>query len=355
VAFNNFAFLLCAFAPLRETAFSVCHEKSVGGVIQLSSRAISNIGEKLSVRQRISSLLSGVIVFILLLSVNINYLSASSSESNSVKARDESMALIPAATFQMGTDAADIARLQESFGVKRAELFSAEVPRHTVTIDSFYLDKHEVTNAQFKKFIDRHPAWRRENIPARYHNGNYLKHWNGDNFPKGQAEHPITNVSWYAAVAFCQAEGKRLPTEAEWEYAARGGLSDKQFPWGDEAADKTRANYLGSGLKGAAPVGSYPANGYGLFDMAGNVWEFMADEWGAYPASAQVHPVAGGNLFTDNSFTLITSRRVIRGGSFGGSPVNLRVAYRDSHPPDGAREFVGFRCAKSVTSKKPVR
>jgi formylglycine-generating enzyme required for sulfatase activity/predicted dienelactone hydrolase len=332
--------LRSSFALLRETALSVCHEKRLGGVTQLRSPAISNVGEHLFVRQRISSLLSIIITFTLLLSAS--HLAAGAGLS------DNSMALISGATFRMGTDAADIARLQQIFGVKRAELFSAEVPRHTVTLDSFYLDKHEVTNAQFKKFIDRHPEWRRERIPARYHNGNYLKDWNGDNFPKEQSERPVTNVSWYAAVAFCQAEEKRLPTEAEWEYAARGGLSDKQFPWGDEPADKTRANYLGSKLKATAAVESYPANGYGLFEMAGNVWEFMADEWGAYPASAQVNPVAGGNFFTDDSFTAVTTRRVIRGGSFGGSPVNLRVTYRDSHPPDGAREFVGFRCAKSV-------
>jgi iron(II)-dependent oxidoreductase len=82
--------------------------------------------------------------------------------------------------------------------------------------------------------------------------------------------------------------------------------------------------------------------------MAGNVWEFLSDEWRPYPSAPQVNPVAGGNLYTDDSFYLVTTRRVIRGGSWGGAPVNLRVAYRDSHPPDGARDFVGFRCAQSV-------
>jgi formylglycine-generating enzyme required for sulfatase activity len=337
-----------------------CHEKPVGGVIQLRSRAILKVGAKLTVSQRVLSPASlAAATFAFLLSVIICYQQLSSSlvaaepvafsEIKNAGARDKSMALIPSATFRMGTAAADIPRLQQIFGVKRADLFNAEAPQHTVSLDSFYLDKYEVTNAQFKKFTDRNPQWRRDRIPARYQNGNYLKHWSGNDYPKEQARHPVTNVSWYAAVAFCQAERKRLPTEAEWEYASRGGLSGKEFPWGDEPVDKTRANYLGSGIKGTAPVGSYPANGYGLFDMTGNVWEFMADEWGAYPATAQTNPVAGGNLFPDNSFDAVTTRRVIRGGSWGGSPINLRVAYRDSHPPEGAREFVGFRCAKSAS------
>jgi formylglycine-generating enzyme required for sulfatase activity len=190
------------------------------------------------------------------------------------------MSLIRGATFGMGTDAAKIPFYKEEFNARRDELFAAEVPRHTVTIGSFYLDRHEVTNARFGRFLARHPAWRKGRIPAALHNGNYLKHWDGDVYPQGRGAHPVVNVSWYAAVAFCRAEGKRLPTEAEWEYAARGGLATAAFPWGDEMPDKTRANFFGSGIGGTTAVGSYPANGYGLFDMAGNVWEYLADEWG---------------------------------------------------------------------------
>jgi len=267
--------------------------------------------------------------------------------------RDKSRVLIRGATFKMGTDTSEIAHLQQVFGIERADLFSAEVPRHIVIMDSFYLDRYEVTNAQFKKFIEKNPRWRQDRIPARYHNGNYLSHWNSNSYPKEKANHPVANVSWYAAVAYCQWAGKRLPTEAEWEYAARGGLVGKTFPWGDEPVDKSRVNYGGSGIEGTTPVGSYPANGYGLFDMAGNVWEYLADEWGPYPSSSQVNPVAGGNLFLDSTFLTVTSRRVIRGGSWGGAPINLRVAYRDSHPPEGAKDFVGFRCAESASSGKP--
>jgi sulfatase modifying factor 1 len=268
------------------------------------------------------------------------------ASANSQTPNHKSMARISGATFPMGTEAGKVSQLAAVFNIaKHPDLIQAETPQHTVTINSFYLDKYEVTNVQFQKFIRANPPWSGARISTRLHNGNYLKDWNVDNFPKGKRNHPVVNVSWYAAVAFCQQYGKRLPAEAEWEYAARGGLRDRTFPWGNTPVDQTRANYAGSGINGTTPVGSYPANGYGLFDMAGNVWEFMADEWGAYSDQPQTNPVGGGNLFVDQSFYNGTTRRVIRGGSFGGAPLNLRVTYRDSHPPDGAREFVGFRCA----------
>lgn len=263
---------------------------------------------------------------------------------------EPTMIFISGTTFEMGTDSSELARLQQAFGIRRAELLTSEIPQHTVTISAFYLDRYTVTNSQFKAFMLENPQWRREQIPTQYHNGNYLKHWNGDHYPEGQADHPVVNVSWYAAVAYCQWVGKRLPTEAEWEYAARGGLAGNAFPWGDEQVNPTRANYVESGLQSATAVGSYPPNGYGLFDMAGNVWEYMADEWAPYSASRQLNPVAGGNLFPDDTFYAITTRRVIRGGSWGGTPINLRVAYRDSHPPEGAGDHVGFRCAQSVSA-----
>jgi formylglycine-generating enzyme required for sulfatase activity len=271
-----------------------------------------------------------------------------------VKADKSRMVLISGATFEMGTDERDIPKLQEAFKMKRREIFADETPRHTVKIDSFYLDKTEVTNAGFKKFLDKNPAWRKDVIPAQLHNGKYLQDWNGDKFPNGKENHPVVFVSWYAAVAFCQSQEKRLPTEAEWEYAARGGLANKTFPWGDEPADKTRANFGESGRGAATNVGSYPANGYGLFDMAGNVWEFLADEWQKYPASGetQVNPVAGGDFFLTDSYRQIKTRRAIRGGSFGGVPLNMRVAFRDSHLPENAGDHVGFRCAQNVSAKQ---
>jgi sulfatase modifying factor 1 len=257
------------------------------------------------------------------------------------------MALIPGGTLRMGVDAAQMPRLQKIFGAG-ARLFEAEVPAHKVTLDPFYIDKYPVTNTQYRSFIDANPRWRPGHISPRLHNGNYLKHWNGEEFPTGRAKHPAVDVSWYAAVAYCQCQGKRLPTEAEWEDAARGGLT-ALFPWGNASVDKSRTNYSGSGLGTTTPVGTYPANGYGLFDMAGNVWQFTADEWAAYPSTAQTNPCVGCDWRSDSEgFLRVTTRRVIRGGSWGGAPINLWVEYRDSHPPDGAQDFVGFRCAMSA-------
>jgi formylglycine-generating enzyme len=262
------------------------------------------------------------------------------------------MAYVPRVTFMMGTEASAVPRLLQRFGVRRAELFESESPRHSVKLSPFYIDRHEVTNAQFKKFLDRNPGWSPARIPSKYHNGEYLKHWATGTYPAGLADHPVVNVSWHAAVAFCRWEGKRLPTEAEWEYAARGGLRDREFPWGDEMPDSSRVNYRESGLGAAARVGSYAPNGYGLYDMAGNVWEFVADAWGPYALGAQADPVAGGEMLAGDGYLSVTGRRVIRGGSWGGAPVNLRVAYRDSHPAEGARDFVGFRCAASAPFKR---
>jgi formylglycine-generating enzyme required for sulfatase activity len=252
------------------------------------------------------------------------------------------MALIPGATFEMGQDVSDIPKLQERFGVRRVELFQEETPKHRVTIGSFYIDRTEVTNGQFKRFVDQNTEWQKGKIAAELHNGKYLQHWNSNDIPAGQENYPVVFVSWYAAAAFCHAHGKRLPTEAEWEFASRGGMVGKAFPWGDEMPDKSRANYFDSGLKAPTAVGSYLANGYGLHDMAGNVWEYLADEWQKYPLRS-TGDAAGS--FKDVSYLKTKTRRALRGGSFGGSPVNLRVTYRDSHLPENAVEHVGFRCA----------
>lgn len=246
----------------------------------------------------------------------------------------------------MGIDRADLPRLKNLFAIDVQGLFDPEIPRHPVAIDSFYLDKYLVTNAQFKKFTNASPEWRPDRVSPDLHNGNYLKHWKERDTLAKKSNHPVVNVTWYSAVAYCHWAGKRLPTEAEWEYAARGGLN-AFYPWGDQPLDKTRANYSDSGVGMTTVVGTYAPNGYGLFDMAGNVWEFVADEWANYDASPRKNPVAGGNRFVDGtSFLGVKARRVIRGGSWGGAPINLWVEYRDSHPPNGAQPFVGFRCAK---------
>jgi formylglycine-generating enzyme required for sulfatase activity len=259
---------------------------------------------------------------------------------------DPDMVLIPGGTFVMGTDAATLPALQQRFNVRRRELFEAEMPAHPVTVAPFYMDKYEVINEQFQAFLQANPEWAPDRIPRQYHNGEYLKGWQGMSYPPGQARHPVVRVSWYAAMAYAHWAGKRLPTEAEWEHAARGGLAGKQFPWGDEDASPDRAKY-GGGEGSPGAVGQYPSNGYGLYDMAGNVWEYCLDEWGPFPVGPQINPVGGGSLYEGDTFRAVTARRVIRGGSWQGSPVNLRVAYRDSHPPEGAGSHVGFRCVRS--------
>jgi formylglycine-generating enzyme required for sulfatase activity len=257
-----------------------------------------------------------------------------------------SMAHFPRGTIVLGIDKGEIAKFQKIFSVTVAQLFEESVPKHKVKVRSFFMDKYLVTNSQFKKFVDRHPDWQPGKVPARLDNGNYLKHWVRDSFAADQANHPVVNVNWYAATAYCQAQGKRLPSEAEWEYAARGALESRLFPWGDEPASPKLANYSAGKLHTTSPVGSYPPNVYGIYDMAGNVWEFLADQWGKYPASAGDTKPDENSSGCRTSFLEVRTRRVIRGGSFDGDPINLWVEYRDSHPPDGSQPFVGFRCAK---------
>jgi sulfatase modifying factor 1 len=259
---------------------------------------------------------------------------------------DDSMVLMRGGIIQMGIDATEISRFEKIFGISDPQLFQDEVPKHWVTVDHFYIDKYLVTNKQFKSFTDANPEWQPGRVPPQLDNGNYLKHWTTPSTLVAKANHPAVNVNWYAAVAYCRWAGKRLPSEVEWEYAARGGL-DAIFPWGNEPVDRTRANYGGSGLGTTSSVGTYPANQAGLFDMAGNVWQFLLDEWKSYPSTSPNSSVAGGKrVLDDTEFLQVKTRRVIRGGSFDGAPVNLWVEYRDSHPTNGSREFVGFRCAK---------
>jgi formylglycine-generating enzyme required for sulfatase activity len=236
------------------------------------------------------------------------------------------MVAIAGATFEMGTDSAEFPALLARFGTSRTALLAAEAPRRRVRLESYLMDRFEVTNAEFAAFLERRPEWRPDRIPPRYHNGEYLRHWASALYPSGKGDHPVTFVPWAAARAYCESAGKRLPTEAEWEYAARGGAKGDAFPWGETLPDSSSANWSGASLGGTAPVGRYPPNGYGLYDMAGNVWEFTADEW----------PTGSDGV----------ERYGIRGGSYGAAAVNLRVRFRDSHPATGAGPHVGFRCAR---------
>ena len=247
------------------------------------------------------------------------------------------MVPIPGGTFQMGSSA--------------PEARKNEKPVCAVHVDAFYMDKYEVTNAQYKKFIDAKPEWQKDRIDKRFHDGNYLKHWTGNNYPSEKSNHPIVHVSWYAAMAYAKWAGKRLPTEAEWEKAARGGLVNKKYPWGDHI-NSNKANYDNS-VEDTTPVGKYPPNGYGLYDMAGNVSEWCLDEYDEdfYFSSPRKNPLSGANsvAWIGSNFTNLnnTLPRVLRGGSWVNRPGVVRAAYRSGHAPADASHTYGFRCVKN--------
>ena len=243
----------------------------------------------------------------------------------------EGMVLIPAGEFQMGSNDGEF----------------DEKPVHTVYVDAFYMDVYEVTNAQYKKFVDANPQWGKDHIPSRYHDGNYLKHWTGNSY--GRGNHPVVYVSWYGAMAYAEWANKRLPTEAEWERAARGGLSRKKYPWGD-LLDSGKAKYRGGGT---TAVGTYPPNKFGLYDMAGNVWEWCLDAYDGdfYKSSPRRNPIAKADGITQATrrFTNAKAPRVLRGGAWSNSRSALRVVDRRRFNPVLTDNSSGFRCVRTVS------
>ena len=203
-------------------------------------------------------------------------------------------------------------------------------PVHKVYVDSFYVDKYEVTNAQYLRFCEatghRLPEfWGMEGFRC------------GPNYPN----HPVITVSWYDAVEYAKWCGKRLPTEAEWEYSARGGLVGMDYPNGD-TLHPSDGNYNQSGKGGPVAVGSYPANGFGLYDMQGNVvewvWDFFDPDYYSPSPSANPQGPASGRF------------RVIRGGGWHSGAYCNRVYCRYALPPNWVDFNVGFRCAKDIES-----
>ena len=246
------------------------------------------------------------------------------------------MVLIPAGEFQMGST--------------NNNALENEKPEHTVYIDAFYMDMYEVTNAAYKKYIDENPNWGKDRIKNEYHDGKYLHLWDGNNYPIGKDYHPVTYVSWYAAFAYAQSVDKRLPTEAEWEKAARGGLNNKEYPWGN-FRNPSKANY-GNYVNGTTPVGSYSPNEYGLYDVSGNVWEWCLDEYklNFYTDSPYRSPISGGSeVDITNNFMDVKTRRVLRGGARSSKSDYIRVTHRGSGNPAGTSDNVGFRCVQTVT------
>ncbi|HKO29532.1 MAG TPA: formylglycine-generating enzyme family protein [Nitrospiraceae bacterium] len=231
----------------------------------------------------------------------------------STQSQDPSMVLVPAGEFTMGSPTGD----------------TDERPPHQVYLDSFLIDKHEVTVGQYAEFLQQAGG----NAPSDWKAMNQLSN----------KKRPVSNVDWADAVAYCKWTGKRLPTEAEWEKAARG-TDGRLYPWGNEPPTTRHANYGQSGLNnnGAlAPVGSFEEgkSPYGIYDMAGNVWEWVSDwyDHDYYKNSPQRNPEGpptGGF-------------KGIRGGSWNSSPRALRSADRYWDPPTFRSQYSpGFRCAK---------
>lgn len=228
------------------------------------------------------------------------------------------MQLIPSGKFQMGNH-------------HRGTGDTDEFPVHTVFLDAFYIDTQEVTNARYQQFI----------VSTGYH---HPPLWHDPKFNK--PEDPVVNVFWKDAVAYANWAQKRLPTEAEWEYAARGALIGKRYPSGD-IITHSDANF--SGIEGndiwrwTSPVGSFPPNSFGLYDMAGNVWEWCFDEYNEhfYSTSSQQNPRFGRNIAPDSE-----NFRILRGGGWGGGPDDLRVSDRWYHLSSGST--IGFRCVKDI-------
>ena len=246
------------------------------------------------------------------------------------------MVMVPAGEFLMGSD-------------KKTDrlAYRSEIPQHPVYLDAFEIGKYEVTALEYLKFVlatNRSPQldWR----------------YDGGNFQESMAHHPIMHVTWYDADAYCKWAGQRLPTEAEWEKAARGS-DGRLFPWGQEYAGPTRANFGRTGLSG--PVRDRPErlllyppiisvdkyenalSPYGLYQTIGNVAEWVADWYSPdyYKAAPDRNP-QGPETGTQKAF---------RGGGWMDSTTTMRVAMRNGTDPNTKINWLGFRCAKSVSEE----
>lgn len=298
----------------------------------------------------------------------------------------EDMVLVPEGTFLMGSE----------------EFYPEEHPVHERSVDAFWIDRYEVTNADYARFVDETgyvTVAERDLDPAQFPGADPadlvpgamvftstegpvdLRDWRqwwrwqpgaswhrpfgpGSTW-RGRERHPVVHIAYEDAVAYATWAGKRLPTEAEHEYAARGGLEGARYAWGDDPYPDgvAQANtwlggfpYDSQGVGDSAEVGSYPANGYGLHDMIGNVWEWTSDYYTPQHLRPGEQPVCAGereNLLAaanvEDGFKI--PRRVLKGGSQLCSPeycLRFRPAARSPQAEDTAMSHLGFRCARDA-------
>ncbi len=239
------------------------------------------------------------------------------------------MALVPAGPFEMGSD----------------DGAEDEQPAHTVTLDDFYIDQFEVTNAQYAVCLEAGACQPTTDTTAFASSYSRRIYYGNAEY----ADYPVIYATWYEAQEYCAWRGARLPTEAEWEKAARGGLEGNSFPWGDEAPVCEAGAENGAKFDDNADcndtdteqVGSYSPNGYGLYDMAGNVWEWVSDWYdAAYYARSPTENPTGPE---EAGFP------VVRGGSWGNDADHQRVSDRRINDPKSGSLNIGFRCAKDAT------
>ncbi len=260
------------------------------------------------------------------------------------------MVYVPEGEFIMGRDTYESLQICDKFywDVCDRDLFINEEPSHTVYLDGYWIDQTEVTNAMFAQFLNKEGnlleagyTWldAGSEFVVIHRSGTT---WNADS---GYSDHPVVQVTWYGAQAYCIWAGARLPTEAEWEKAARGTES-RTFPWGEGDPLCSLANFRnieGQCFDGTtSSVGSFPAGAspYGVVDLAGNVWEWVADwydedYYASSPDRNPTGPSSGGD-------------RVLRGGSWGNSRYELRSTMRHKYEPTFSSSFFGFRCVQSA-------
>ena len=224
------------------------------------------------------------------------------------------MVFVPAGTTQLGTPGSESGR-------------DADEALHTVAIENgFWIDVAEVTNSAYRRFVLSRPEWQKANVPQSMHSGSYLKNWNGNEFPAGEGDSPVVFVSWPAARAYAAWAGKRLPTEAEWEFAARAGTTSTYW-WGD-GYDQTRV----PGAKDSSPAKAR-TNPWGVRDLLGGVWEWTASMYRPYPYNR-----TDGREDPNGK-----ESRVMRGGSRENGQNFLRSGNRSFEQPTSTSELLGFR------------